>query len=182
MKARTKDGAEIFYELYDFTDPWKPAETILLHHGGRGNHKQSYKWIPLLSGHYRTIALDARGRGNSTIPPEDHKWSVERFASDVVAILDDAEIDRVHFVGNSFGSIVGENFAANHPDRIRTLSLLAPTYRWNVYHCMPENHAITVQGSLCRRHGWLPDPTNEIVATCVEMLRGGAARAAHKTT
>ncbi len=33
MKARTKDGAEIFYEVYDFTDPWKPSETILLHHG-----------------------------------------------------------------------------------------------------------------------------------------------------
>lgn len=129
MKARTKDGAEIFYELYDFTDPWKPAEAIVLHHGGRGNHTQWYRWIALLSRHHRTIAIDARGRGGSTIPPEDHQWSVDQFASDVVAVLDDAAIDKVHFVGNSFGTIVGENFAANYPDRIGTLSLVAPMYR-----------------------------------------------------
>ena len=41
MKARSNDGAEIFYELYDFTDPWASSEAVILMHGGRGNHKRA---------------------------------------------------------------------------------------------------------------------------------------------
>lgn len=129
MKARSNDGAEIFYEAHDFTDPWKPSEAVLLHHGGRGNHKQWYKWIPRLSGHYRTLAVDARGRGGSTVPPPGYVFSMEQLALDMVAVLDDAGVDKVHFIGNSFGSLLGEFFAVAHPDRVRTLTLIAPAYQ-----------------------------------------------------
>ena len=108
MKARSSDGVEIFYEVYDFTDPWKPSEAVLLHHGGRGNHRQWYKWIPLLSGQYRTIAVDARGRGGSTVPPADFVWSMEQLSADMAAVLDDAGVEKVHYIGNSFGTLVGE--------------------------------------------------------------------------
>lgn len=129
MKARSSDGAEIFYEVYDFTDPWSSAEAIILMHGGRGNHKQWYKWIPFLSRHYRTIAVDARGRGGSTVPPVGYAWNMKQLCADMAAVLDDAKVDKVHFIGNSFGSLLGEAFAATYPDRTQTLTLMAPAYQ-----------------------------------------------------
>jgi hypothetical protein len=47
--------------------------------------------------------------------------------------------------------------------------------RQNVYHCTPENHAITVQGSRRQHVGWLPDQAADMVAGFLEMLRGGVA-------
>ncbi len=129
MKARSSDGAEIFYEVYDFTNPWSPSEAIILMHGGRGNHRQWYKWIPFLSGHYRTIAVDARGRGGSTVPPADYVWSMKQLCADIAAVLDDAKVEKVHFIGNSFGSLLGESFAAAYPERTQTLTLMAPAYQ-----------------------------------------------------
>ena len=129
MKARSSDGAEIFYEAYDFTDPWSPSEAIILMHGGRGNHKQWYKWIPFLSGQYRTIAVDARGRGGSTVPPVGYGWNMKQLCADMAAVLDDAKVEKVHFIGNSFGSLLGEAFAATYPDRTQTLTLMAPAYQ-----------------------------------------------------
>lgn len=129
MKARSSDGGEVFYELYDFTDPWAKSEAIILMHGGRGNHKQWYKWIPHLSGSYRTIAVDARGRGGSTVPPVGYQWNMKQLCEDMIAVLDDAKVDKVHFIGNSFGSLLAEAFGAMYPDRTQTLVLMAPAYQ-----------------------------------------------------
>lgn len=130
MKARTGDGSEIFYQVYDFTDPWKSSEPVLLHHGLRGNHRQWFPWVPLLSRFYRVIVLDARGRGESTVPPPSFPWSMEQFATDVLAVLDHAGIERVHYVGGSFGGVVGLYLGSTYPQRLETLSLLSTPYRF----------------------------------------------------
>ena len=129
MKARSNDGAEIFYEVYDFTDPWARSEAVILLHGGRGNHKQWYKWIPFLAGRYRTIAVDLRGRGGSTVPPVGYAWNMKQLCDDMAAVLDDAKVDKTHVIGNSFGSLLGEAFAASYADRTQTLTLMAPAYQ-----------------------------------------------------
>jgi hypothetical protein len=33
MYVRLHDGAELFYTIDDFTDPWTQPETVVLHHG-----------------------------------------------------------------------------------------------------------------------------------------------------
>lgn len=130
MLAQAPDGAEIYYEVYDFTDPWKPSETILLSHGNRSNHRMWYAWIPRLAQHYQVVVFDARGRGKSTIPPPGFDWSLEHFATDALAVMDAVGVDRFHWLGNSFGSVVGEYAAAKYGDRFKTLSLLSPPYRF----------------------------------------------------
>lgn len=130
MLAPAPDGAQIYYEVYDFTVPWKTAETILLHHGNRSNRHKWYAWIPLLSQHYQVVIFDARGRGGSSVPPPGFEWSLEQFATDSLAIMDALEIDRFHWLGNSFGSVVGEYAAAQYGDRLKTLSLISPPYRF----------------------------------------------------
>jgi 3-oxoadipate enol-lactonase len=70
---------------------------------------------------FRVIRYDRRGHGKSAVPPGP--YSVERFGRDVLAILDDLNIEKVHWVGLSMGGMVGQWLGANAPERIGKLVL-----------------------------------------------------------
>jgi 3-oxoadipate enol-lactonase len=81
-------------------------------------------WEPqmkALTQHFRVIRYDRRGHGKSGVPPAP--YSMERFGRDVLAILDDLNIERVHWCGLSMGGMVGQWLGANAPDRINRLIL-----------------------------------------------------------
>lgn len=64
----------------------------------------------------RVILVDPPGHGGSqklTAP-----FSFDDCASVIVDILDSLGIQRAHFVGNSWGGMIGGTFAATHPERI----------------------------------------------------------------
>ena len=93
----------------------KPS--ILLLHGG-GQTARTWDLVALaLRREYRCLALDQRGHGDSewsygfAYGPEDH-------AGDILALLDDLEIERVIVVGMSMGCINGLHFAAHHSERV----------------------------------------------------------------
>jgi len=48
-------------------------------------------------------------------------YSMERFGKDVLAILDDLNIEKVHWCGLSMGGMVGQWLGANAPERIEKL-------------------------------------------------------------
>ena len=58
---------------------------------------------------YRVLAPDLRGHGRSGVPGRVSRttFSLERFEADALAMLADAGLERVHWVGNSLGGIVG---------------------------------------------------------------------------
>ena len=65
---------------------------------------------------HRVVLIDPPGHGRSeklTAP-----FTFEQCARCVVDVLDGLGIDRAHFVGNSWGGMIGGTFAATHPDRI----------------------------------------------------------------
>ena len=64
---------------------------------------------------FRVIRYDRRGHGKSQVP--DGPYSMERFGKDVLAILDDLNIDKVHWCGLSMGGMVGQWLGANAPER-----------------------------------------------------------------
>jgi len=70
---------------------------------------------------YRVVRYDRRGHGKSGAPPGP--YSMERFGKDVLAILDDLNIERVHWCGLSMGGMVGQWLGANAPERIEKLIL-----------------------------------------------------------
>ena len=129
-RIRVSDDLEINYALYDFTDPWKSADTILLVHGNSSNIRQWYAWFPRLSRDYKVLAFDLRGRGGSTIPPEGYKWSLEQYSEDIQRLLDALNLDKVFYVGNSLGGVIGIQFAHEHPERLKALILCSTPYRF----------------------------------------------------
>jgi 3-oxoadipate enol-lactonase len=120
----------LHYELDDYTDPWKNAPTILLQHGYARNARFWRACVPYLSRFYKVIRPDLRGLGQSDKNFDLKRGiSVEAYLGDFVAILDHLKIESVHYCGESSAGSLGMAFAATHPSRVRTLSLIsAPVF------------------------------------------------------
>src|ERR1700739_3812939 len=68
---------------------------------------------------FRVIRYDRRGHGKSSVPPAP--YSMERFGRDVLAILDDLNIEKVHWCGLSMGGMVGQWLRAHAPEKFRQI-------------------------------------------------------------
>jgi len=80
-------------------------------------------WAPqtsALAATWRCVTIDARGFGEST---PTGPFSVDRYADDVVAVLDGLGIARVTVVGLSMGGYVAFALWRRHPRRVRALVL-----------------------------------------------------------
>jgi 3-oxoadipate enol-lactonase len=77
--------------------------------------------IPVLSRSFRVIAFDHRDTGRSTRVP--WPYGVAHMAEDAVAVLDAAGEQRAHVYGISLGSLVAQEVALRHPDRVQALVL-----------------------------------------------------------
>ena len=76
---------------------------------------------------HRCIAPDNRGTGRSDAPPGP--YDLARMAEDVVAVMDDAGIDRAHVVGASMGGVIAQILGVLHPQRVRSLTLACTACR-----------------------------------------------------
>jgi pimeloyl-ACP methyl ester carboxylesterase len=121
---RASDGLELHYLMDDFTDPWRPPETLLLLHAAMGSSRRFYAWVPYLAREFRVVRLDMRGHGRSQIPKAD-QLNLDRLSQDAVDLLDHLGVDRVHLAGSSAGGIVSIKTAVDHSQRLRSLALFA---------------------------------------------------------
>lgn len=113
----------LYYEDDDFTDPWETAPTILLQHGFSRSARFWYNWVPLLGDAFRILRPDMRGMGQSTMPDAQYDPLLATFADDVRQLLDHLGIEQIVYVGESFGGIIGLQFAHTYPERTRALVL-----------------------------------------------------------
>jgi len=121
------DGIRLAYTIDDFTDPWKPAPTLLLLHAAMGSSKRWYAGVPTLCRDYRVVRLDLRGHGESQASPADSPLTMDRLVRDVCELLDHIGAGAVHVVGNSAGGYIGQNLAMQSPERVRSLMLFGST-------------------------------------------------------
>jgi pimeloyl-ACP methyl ester carboxylesterase len=80
-----------------------------------------YRTRPVLAKDYRTIAFDNRGVGQSDMPAGP--YPIPTMASDAVAVLDAAQVERAHVFGISMGGMIAQEFALQYPHRVRSLIL-----------------------------------------------------------
>jgi 3-oxoadipate enol-lactonase len=124
---RTSDGLSLAYYIDDFTDPWKPAPTVLLLHAAMGSARRYFAWVPHLCRDYRVVRLDLRGHGRSQLPPPEEPLLLDRLVTDVVELLDHLGIAGAHVVGNSAGGYLGQQLAMTRPERVYSLCLFGST-------------------------------------------------------
>ena len=127
--ATLPDGAEIAYDIHDFTDPWGTPEPVILVHGFSKNRKFWFEWLGPLARHYRVYCPDQRGHGGSSAVPAGFKMALEPFADDLAAFMDAVGLSSAHVVMAEFSSTVAIEFAIRHKARIK--SLILPGFAYN---------------------------------------------------
>jgi pimeloyl-ACP methyl ester carboxylesterase/heme-degrading monooxygenase HmoA len=98
------------------------GEPVLLVHGMLETWAIWSRVMPRLADHYRVIAPDLRGFGASEGTGAGYDKAT--LAADMLALLDALGAGRVHVVGHDFGGQIAYALAAEHRDRVATLSAI----------------------------------------------------------
>ncbi|MFC5664320.1 alpha/beta fold hydrolase [Kitasatospora misakiensis] len=77
----------------------------------------------------RTLILpDTRGTGASATPADPATFRVDRLVDDVEALRRHLALDRLDLLGHSAGGGLALLYAAAHPDRLSSLTLVTPSF------------------------------------------------------
>jgi 3-oxoadipate enol-lactonase len=98
------------------------AETIVFSHGLLLSSEMFSGQIDKLSKHYRCIAYDHRGQGQSAAT--ETGYDMDTIAADAKALIAALDASPCHFVGLSMGGFVGLRLASRHPELLRSLILV----------------------------------------------------------
>lgn len=105
----------------------------LLHHA---NGFCAGMWALLaedLRPHYRVVALDARGHGDSTAPPPGPAYEWMNFVDDLIPLAERLAEEQgaaiAYGIGNSFGGLVTAYAAGLRPDLFERVAMLDPVIR-----------------------------------------------------
>lgn len=102
---------------------------------------------------FRTVAIDGRGHGESTVGDSGH--SIENLAADLRSVLEALDLRDALLVGHSMGGMAVQAFAVHHPEvvaeRVSGLALLSTSPRALV------SDAHRTRRGLERAAGWVPD-------------------------
>jgi len=148
--------------------------TVVLVHGYSADLRLWDDTVPaLLEAGFRVVRYDVRGHGRSLVPPSGYGFPV--YAADLADLLDRLNVDRpisedlavgaVHLVGLSMGGGIALQFALEHPERVRSLTLVDSTLPGFTY--SPEfERDIEEMVAVARREGpraalervWLSHP------------------------
>lgn len=93
---------------------------ILLHGNGEDSSYFVYQMEPFAQ-HFRVIAIDTRGHGKT--PRGDAPFTIQQFAEDLLAFMNQHAIEKAHVLGFSDGGNIAMIFAMTHPERIERLIL-----------------------------------------------------------
>jgi len=102
---------------------------VLAIHGLGGTKGSFLPTVAALSDHFRVVAVDLPGFGDSE-KPIGASYDPRFFADAMIDLLDAHELDRVELIGNSLGGRVALEVAIRAPERVGRLALLAPSLAW----------------------------------------------------
>ncbi len=98
---------------------------LLMVYGIGANSRRWWAEFPRrLTERYRIVTLDNRGVGHSDWPAEP--WTMVDMVADVDCVATALGLETFHLLGCSLGSVIVRHYAATHPEKLRSLSLLCP--------------------------------------------------------
>jgi len=115
------NGLDIAYDVHGAGPP-----VVLLHGATSAGREDFAAQIPLLARAFLVHVPDARGHAGTRWDAADgfrYDWLVE----DLEGFVDAIGLTTFHLVGFSMGAMTALQFAARHPERLRTLALVGIT-------------------------------------------------------
>ncbi len=117
-KIQGADG--LFLNLVEWSQEGVPM--LLLH----GYSNEAHIWddfIPHVAPHYRVLALDLRGHGNSDWHTEG-AYDYEKHVDDIEAIAKTLGIERLVVIGHSLGGRIAMLYAGRNPEKLAGLVIV----------------------------------------------------------
>ncbi len=113
-------GLAIHFEKFGSGTP------IILVHGWGADIQSNWVdsgWVSMLAEQRTVVALDVRGHGTSDKPLALDPYGYAAMSQDVLAVMDELDIDRADYLGYSMGSFMGAYLLGHHPQRFTSLVL-----------------------------------------------------------
>ena len=111
MHTYSPDGVRI---AYDVTGEGQP--TLVFVHGWCCDRSYWQPQVQHLSRQYRVVAIDLAGHGESGL--NRAKWTMQAFADDVVAVLEQLDVANAVLIGHSMGAPVVLEAGIRASDRV----------------------------------------------------------------
>ena len=102
-------------------------KSILFVHGWGGSIKSLKAVYDLLKKEFQCVIVDLPGFGKSSMP--DPEWGVEEYGQLLTQFIQKQNLDDLCYVGHSFGGALGVYLAAQKPEILQKLVLIAPSYK-----------------------------------------------------
>ena len=99
------------------------GDAVLMLHGLGGS---SNTWTPIMAAmaRFRSLRIDLPGSARSY--RAEGALSIDRFVQCAVKVLGDLQVNKVHVVAHSLGTIVATHLATAQPNLVRSLCLFGP--------------------------------------------------------
>ncbi|KAB2386399.1 alpha/beta hydrolase [Actinomadura montaniterrae] len=120
-----RDGTRLAYRVIGRQDDGASGEPLLCVPGGPMRASSYLGALGGLSGRRRLVMLDLRGTGGSGRPVDPATYRCDRQVDDVEALREHLGLERVDLLAHSAGGDLAILYAARHPERVRSLTLVA---------------------------------------------------------
>ena len=86
-------------------------------------------WQPQLDffKNYSNLSYDILGHGKSTLTKQNINF--DDFSEQLIELINELKIEKIHLVGFSIGSLIARNFATRYSERLQSLILLGSIYK-----------------------------------------------------
>ncbi|MHA1125212.1 MAG: alpha/beta fold hydrolase [Candidatus Heimdallarchaeota archaeon] len=121
-KFELKEGKKLrINEMMMYYEEYGEGYPLILLHGGIGTSRVMgwTKQYSEFTKHFRVIAPDSRGHGKSNNPAKT--LSYNQMAKDVVALIDELELEKPFICGWSDGGQIALEIALHFPDKVKAI-------------------------------------------------------------
>jgi proline iminopeptidase len=116
------DGGKIWYRVVGSGT----ATPVILLHGGPGFASYYMKPLEALSSDRRVVRYDQLGAGNSDGLTDTTKMTIPHFVAELESLRSHLGYDKVHLLGQSWGTILAVEYYRAHPEHVASLTLASP--------------------------------------------------------
>ena len=149
---KTSDSFETYYKFKKIDE----KSPIVFIHGIGLTHEMWDQQISYLK-KYNTIVYDLMGHGKTSL--NNKQITIKNFSIQLLKLIDDLNINKIHLVGFSLGSIIAREFASMHSNRLNSLIISGTVYKRtedekrqiiNRYETMKKNKDVSKKRALTR--------------------------------
>lgn len=122
-------GGRVWYEIVGYGN----ATPLLLVHGGPGWPSDYLQPLRRVAADRPVIFYDQLGAGRSDRNMDESLWRMKRFIEELAAVRKSLELEEVHILGHSWGSMLAVDYMQTNPAGVRSLVLASPVMsarRW----------------------------------------------------